>query len=89
MRRCDVNARGRRDSDVVVNAIEIDLERCDGCKACVKACFVNVLRWDETRKKPVPEHAEDCVHCNLCEINCRRGCIEVTPDFSHLRWSAL
>ncbi len=72
-----------------MNAISIDTDRCDGCKACVKACFVNVLRWDEAGRRPVVAHAEDCVHCNLCEINCRRECITVTPDFSHLRWSAL
>lgn len=72
-----------------MNCIEVDLEICDGCKSCVKACFVNVLRWDESRRKPLVAYAEDCVHCNLCEINCPKGCITVTPDFEHMQWSAL
>jgi NAD-dependent dihydropyrimidine dehydrogenase PreA subunit len=71
-----------------MNAISIDVDACDGCRACVKACFVNVLRWDKQGKKPTVAHAEDCVHCNLCELSCPKDCIVVTPDFAHMRWSA-
>jgi NAD-dependent dihydropyrimidine dehydrogenase PreA subunit len=72
-----------------MNSISVDLEKCDGCRSCVKACFVNVLRWDNSAKKPVVAYAEDCVHCNLCEVNCPRECIAVTPDFAAMQWSAL
>ena len=72
-----------------MNTITIDLETCSRCKTCVKACFVNVLRWDETEKKPVVAHPEDCVHCNVCELNCGKHCITVIPDYSHMQWSAL
>lgn len=72
-----------------MNAISIDLETCDGCRACVKACFINVLQWDKAAKQPVVAYAEDCVHCNLCELACPNDCIAVTPDFAQLRWSAL
>ncbi len=72
-----------------MNAIEIDREACDGCRTCVKACFVNVLRWDPEGRKPLVAHAEDCVHCNMCELNCPRGCIRVEPDFGGADWSAL
>lgn len=72
-----------------MNAIDIDVDACDGCGTCVKACFVNVLRWDEAAKRPVAAHAEDCVHCNLCELACRKGCVTVTPDFARLRRPAL
>ena len=33
--------------------IEIDKESCTSCKTCVKACFMDILRWDEVNKKPV------------------------------------
>lgn len=72
-----------------MNTITIDLETCSGCKTCVKACFVNVLRWDQTQKKPVVAYPEDCMHCNFCELYCPKNCITVTPDFARLSWSAL
>ena len=72
-----------------MNTVSIDLDTCDGCKACVKACFVNVLRWDKSRKQPFAAYEEDCVHCNLCELACPRDCITVIPDFAHMRWTAL
>lgn len=72
-----------------MNRIEIDLRACDGCRRCVRACFVNVLEWDRETRRPVVAHAEDCVHCNLCELNCPSGSIEVRPDFSALDWRVL
>jgi NAD-dependent dihydropyrimidine dehydrogenase PreA subunit len=72
-----------------MNAISIDVDTCDGCKACVKACFINVLGWDKSNKQPIVSYAEDCVHCNLCELSCPKGCIAVVPDYGHMRWSAL
>jgi NAD-dependent dihydropyrimidine dehydrogenase PreA subunit len=73
---------------MAMNKIEIAWDECDGCKACLRACFVNALGWDEAGKKPVVAHAEDCVHCNICELVCGKGCITVTPDFAYMRWSA-
>jgi len=67
-----------------MNTVIIDLESCSGCQTCVRACFVNVLGWNRTNKQPVVAYPEDCVHCNLCELNCPRHCITVTPDFAHL-----
>ena len=67
-----------------MNTINIDLESCNSCKTCVRACFVNVLGWNQSKKQPEVAHAEDCVHCNLCELNCPRHCITVIPDFTHI-----
>lgn len=72
-----------------MNRIEIDYRECNGCRSCVRACFVNVLEWEGNSNKPGVAHAEDCVHCNLCELSCPRGCIKVTPDFSVLDWPVL
>ena len=59
--------------------IEINKETCTGCKTCVNACFIDVMRWDETEKKPVAAYEADCVWCFTCEINCPAKCINVTP----------
>ncbi|MBN2339205.1 MAG: ferredoxin family protein [Acidobacteria bacterium] len=59
--------------------ITIGLEECVGCKACVEACFVDVLRWDDAAGKPRIAYAEDCVWCFTCELNCPVRCITVLP----------
>jgi len=60
--------------------IEIDFEACSGCKTCMNACFVDVIRWDKEEKKPIVAYPEDCVWCYACEIACPEQCIEVVPE---------
>lgn len=61
--------------------IEIDQNTCTGCKSCFKACFIDVIRWDNDNKKPVAAYQEDCVWCFTCEINCPSNSINVIPEF--------
>jgi NAD-dependent dihydropyrimidine dehydrogenase PreA subunit len=62
-----------------MTGIQIDLEVCIGCKLCVDACFVDVLRWQTIEKKPFAAYPQDCVWCLSCEIACPVQCIEVVP----------
>jgi NAD-dependent dihydropyrimidine dehydrogenase PreA subunit len=62
-----------------VKEIRIDLDICKSCKMCVGACFVDVIRWDEKRKKPIAAYPEDCVWCLACEAACSVNAIEVIP----------
>jgi NAD-dependent dihydropyrimidine dehydrogenase PreA subunit len=64
-----------------VNTIVVDAEACTGCGICYKACFVDVIRWDETAKRPIVAYPEDCVQCNLCELNCPVDAISVSVDW--------
>ena len=72
-----------------MNKIEIDYETCNACKICVKACFIDVLRWDEAEDRPVAAYPEDCVQCNACEIACSTGSREVIPDYEHFHWPSV
>ncbi|MGB9660758.1 MAG: 4Fe-4S dicluster domain-containing protein [Moorellaceae bacterium] len=65
-----------------MNVIKVDLEKCTGCKTCYKACFVDVIRWDDSNKRPVIAYPEDCVECNYCEISCPEEAISVIVDYS-------
>ena len=62
-----------------VEKINIDSDTCSGCKMCVSACFVDVLRWDGAAEKPVAAYPEDCVWCLACEAACPVNAIEVVP----------
>ena len=62
--------------------IEYNPENCVGCKLCYKACFIDVIRWDEEKKQPIFKYVDECAHCNYCMASCRKGCITVVPDYS-------
>ena len=63
-----------------MNIIKFD-SGCTGCKMCYKACWLDVIRWDEGKGRPVAAYPEDCVDCNYCEISCPAGAIHVNIDF--------
>ena len=63
-----------------VKEIKIDRETCKGCKSCMNACFLDVIRWDEENKKPIAAYPEDCVWCLACEVICPTKSIEVIPN---------
>ena len=62
-----------------IKSIDIDLDMCNGCKMCVDACFVDVIRWNDEERKPIAAYEEDCVWGLACEIICPVKCIEVVP----------
>jgi len=73
-----------------MNIFKIDNESCTGCKTCYKACFVDVIRWDEEKKRPVAAYPEDCASCMCCVAYCPKDAISIEIDFDHMRdWTAL
>ena len=62
-------------------AIErVDLELCDGCGICVDSCCADVLRIDEKTNKAVIKYPEDCFLCLICELDCPKHAIYVSPS---------
>ena len=62
--------------------IEFSPEKCVGCKLCYKACFVDVIRWDEENRRPIFKYVEDCEHCFYCQTVCKKDAIRVIPDYA-------
>jgi ferredoxin len=59
-------------------AVEIDVEGCTLCLACVSACPTGALTDDPER--PMLRFAEDaCVQCGLCKSTCPEKVISLVP----------
>lgn len=56
------------------------IEGCIGCKECVYACPVDVIRFDEEKNEAVIKYPKDCQVCNLCLIYCPVEAITITNE---------
>ncbi len=54
---------------------EVDVARCDGCKACVEVCPVEAITVEDVARID----AEACVDCGTCVDECSKGAIAL-PD---------
>src|SRR6185437_3272149 len=60
-------------------AVEINVEGCTLCLACVSACPTGALSADS--EKPMLRFAEDaCVQCGLCKATCPEKVITLKPQ---------
>jgi ferredoxin len=60
-------------------AIEINVEGCTLCLACVSACPTGAL--SDNAERPMLRFAEDaCVQCGLCKATCPEKVITLTPQ---------
>ena len=60
-------------------AVELNVEGCTLCLACVSACPTGALLDDPER--PMLRFAEDaCVQCGLCKATCPEKVISLTPQ---------
>jgi NAD-dependent dihydropyrimidine dehydrogenase PreA subunit len=64
-----------------MNKITLDREFCSGCKNCLNACFIDVIKWDAEAKRPFIAYPEKCVQCMYCEFKCPQHAIKVLPDY--------
>ena len=45
--------------------VRLRRDLCTSCRACVKACAISALQWDEEERVPIP-----CIHCGQCVNYC-------------------
>jgi Fe-S-cluster-containing dehydrogenase component len=45
---------------------------CIGCQACVEACIVDVIYWNEVEQRPIL-----CLFCGQCARFCPHECLEM------------
>ncbi len=50
-----------------------DLNKCVGCRLCVKICPMDVFYFDEAAKKSVIAYPDNCQNCGQCFLNCPTG----------------
>lgn len=56
--------------------IEIDIDKCAGCEACVGACPVGMYSIENGKVKTIKEMSE-CAGCHACESVCPNGAIKI------------
>lgn len=65
--------------------VDVDVEGCTLCLACVSACPVSALTDDPER--PTLKFQEDlCVQCGLCAATCPEKVISLVPQIDFAAW---
>ncbi|MEP9396973.1 4Fe-4S binding protein [Mesorhizobium sp. KR2-14] len=68
-------------------SVNLDVDRCTLCHACVTACPTGALSAEPER--PMLRFAEiACVQCGLCEATCPEDAITLDPRLDFAAWGA-
>ncbi len=75
--------------------LEVDLEICTGCLACLRACPIDCIRIDTHKVKETKQTILDrfdidlakCMYCGLCSEPCPTGSIHHTREFEGADYS--
>jgi len=57
--------------------MNIDEEKCIGCKSCIEACPVSPPVIGFKDFKAFAEHPDECIHCTACAMRCPVNAIEL------------
>lgn len=55
-----------------------DYQKCNGCGICELYCPGDVIYMeggDKDSRRPVLKYPEECWHCGICRLDCRRGAV--------------
>ena len=56
-------------------ALQLDRDKCVGCKTCVESCLIGGLAWDEEFSRPLP-----CAQCGACVRYCPNQVIAMKEE---------
>lgn len=60
--------------------VNVDYEKCVGCRRCYEVCPLDVYEWDERDKCPVVSYDGECQMCFICQEECPVEAIKIrTP----------
>ncbi|MFQ6084219.1 MAG: HgcAB-like fusion protein [Candidatus Aminicenantia bacterium] len=65
-------------------AVNVDSEKCTGCRTCIEVCPLGVHEIDEESKKSKIVSLEKCVQCTACVRQCPEGAIWTEPPIKNL-----
>lgn len=57
-------------------ALNVDVQKCIGCRECISNCPGQVLDWSTELNRPVLKDSS-CFACGMCEAVCRQGAIQL------------
>jgi NAD-dependent dihydropyrimidine dehydrogenase PreA subunit len=55
--------------------LKLDSVLCTGCRMCTEVCPHGIFQINQKKAEIV--HAERCIECGACKINCPVGAIDV------------
>lgn len=58
-----------------VVSINIDQDKCIGCKICIDVCPQDVIDIED--KKAFLKNRDNCIECGACKMNCPTNAISV------------
>ncbi|MHA1490335.1 MAG: HgcAB-like fusion protein [Promethearchaeota archaeon] len=57
--------------------INIEREKCIGCKTCIEVCPRNLYVFNDNDKKVDLKTPEKCINCNACVKQCLAKCLKI------------
>lgn len=56
--------------------IDVDKDKCIGCKKCSKICLFTALKYDQTHKLMSVDYKK-CYGCGICRIECKQNALRL------------
>ncbi len=61
--------------------IKLDKNECNGCKACIKICPFEALKYDTVNKKAEVDYKK-CCGCGICRLVCKKNGFPIPGEAS-------